>query len=110
MDSLHTIQTYTLDIYSGGSNAKGYEYRAIIGLYDPNDHLIGGIYFHRDATTLPEQDLREASGYVWCHVLWSEYPAIIDMLRNEAPVFLRYVDSWAMASLTTSLEPVGEQE
>lgn len=110
MDILQEIHTYTLDIYSGGTNAKGYEYRAIIGLHDQAGQIVGGVYFHRDASTMPEHDDQEASGYVWCHLLWSDYAAIIDMLRNEKPVFLRYVDSWSMASLTTSPEPVGEGE
>ncbi len=110
MDILKEIQTYTLDIYSGGSNEKDYAYRAVIGLYGTDGPIIGGLYFHRDANTLPKSDAQDVSGYVWCHLLWSDYPSILDMLRNESPVFLRYLDSWAMASLTTSPEPVGEGE
>ncbi len=110
MDILKEIHTYTLDIYSGGTNSKGYEYRSVIGLYAPDGSAIGGIYFHRDMTTIPDGDVQDPSGYVWCHYSWNEYAAIMDMLRNERPVFLRYLDSWSMASLTTSPEPVGEGE
>ena len=110
MDILKEVNTYTLDIYSGGSNEKEYAYRAMIGLYESDGEVIGGLYFHRDASSLPGSDLQDPSGYVWCHFLWSDYLSIIDMLRNESPVFLRYVDSGAVASLTTSPESIGDNE
>ncbi len=110
MDILKEIHTYTLDLYSGGTNARGYEYQAVIGLQESDGSTIGGIYFHRDVKTMPEHDVQDPSGYVWCHHHWDDYAAILDMLRNETPVFLRYLDSWSMASLTTSPEPIGEGE
>jgi hypothetical protein len=105
------IRQYDIAYFAGGSGAGGYQYRAIIGLRRDDGSLIGGAYFHRDRSTIPECDERDASGYVWCHMGWEDFPRVVDLLRHEEPVFLRYAPApHKIASFTTSLEPVGEDE
>lgn len=111
MAFVEEIKKYDVAYYGGGKNTTGYEYRAIIGLRRADGSLIGGAYFHRDPATMPSTDDQTAAGYVWCHYPWEHFAHILDLLRNEKPVFVRYVaGGWHIASITTSIEPVGEGE
>jgi hypothetical protein len=105
------IKKYTASYYSGGKTANGYKYRAIIGLRRDDGSLLGAAYFHRSPDTMPNTDHRSSSGYVYCHYRWEDFPQVLDLLRNEKPVYLRYVGGgWNLASIDTSLEPIGEGE
>ncbi len=105
------IKKYDVAYYAGAKNVGGYPYRAIIGLRDDSDGLIGAAYFHRSLTTMPEADTRKGSGYISCHYLAEDYPQIIDILRNEKPVYVEFeVHLGNMGNIRTSAEPVGEGE
>ena len=105
------IKKYDVAFYAGGRNAADYPYRAIIGLRNDSDALIGAAYFHRNAETMPVADTQKASGYISCHYLAEDYPQVLDLLRNEKPVYVEFeVRSGNMASIRTSAEPVGEGE
>jgi hypothetical protein len=105
------IRQYDVAYYGGGKGTAGYPYRAIIGLRREDGSLIGGAYFHRDPATLPESDEQTESGYLWVHYAWEDFPRVLDLLRNEKPVHVRFVaGKWKIGSITTSLEPVGEGE
>ena len=104
------IKKYDSAYYGGGNNSKNYPYKAIIGLRRDDGSLIGAAYFHRKDATLPNTDSMSSSGYISVHYSASDYPEIMDLLRNEDPVYIRYVPGWDMASINTSLEPVGEGE
>ncbi len=105
------IRKYDVIYYGGGKNTSGYDYRAIIGLRRDDDSLIGAAYFHRDPATMPDSDSQNDSGYISCHYLWQDFPNVLDILRNEKPVYIEFVGgSWNHASIKTSTEPVGEGE
>lgn len=105
------IKHYDVEYCAGGKNPKGYKYRVLIGLMRSDKSLIGGAYFHRDPTTMPNTDTLNARGYVSLHYPSEDFPKVLDLLRNESPVFVRYVGGiWNMGSITTSSEPVGESE
>ncbi len=111
MAFIEEIKKYSVAYYAGGKNTTGYRYRAIIGLRRDDGSLIGGAYFHRDPATMPGTDDETPTGYVWCHYTGEDFPQVIDLLRNESPVFVRYVaGGWKVASITTRSEPVGEGE
>ena len=105
------IKKYDVAYYAGGRNAAGYPYRAIIGLRDDNDKLIGAAYFHQDATRMPGADTQKATGYISCHYLATDYPRVLDILRNEKPVYVEFEAGVGnIANIRTSAEPVGEGE
>jgi hypothetical protein len=106
------IKKYDVAYYAGGRNAAGYPYRAIIGLRDDDTKLIGAAYFHHDLTTMPSSDTRKSSGYISCHYLAVDYPQVLDILRNEKPVYVEFEVGAAgnTANIRTSAEPVGEGE
>ena len=105
------VKKYDVAYYGGGRNAAGYPYRAIIGLRDDDDKLVGAAYFHHDARTMPSGDTQKASGYISCHYMAADYPQILDLLRNEKPIYVEFEGSVGnIASIRTSAEPVGEGE
>jgi hypothetical protein len=60
---------------------------------------------------MPDSDNQGPSGYISCHYLWQDFPHVLDILRNEKPVYIEFVaGSWNHASIRTSTEPVGEGE
>lgn len=106
-----SIKKYSVSYYGGGNNSKNYPYRAIIALRRENGSSIGAAYFHRKDATLPNTDSMTSSGYISIHYKESDLPRIIDLLRNEKPLYVRYIAGvWNMASIDSSLEPVGEEE
>ncbi|MCM3902478.1 MAG: hypothetical protein ND866_12290 [Pyrinomonadaceae bacterium] len=105
------IKKYDVAYYAGGKNAAGYPYRAIIGLRNDNDGLIGAAYFHNNASSMPVADTQRASGYISCHYLAEDYSKVLDILRNEKPVYVEFeVRPGNIANIRTSAEPVGEGE
>ena len=105
------IKKYDVAYYAGGKNAAGYPYRAIIGLRNDADGLIGAAYFHHNATTMPVADTQRATGYISCHYPAEDYAKVLDILRNEKPVYVEFeVRPGNIANIRTSAEPVGEGE
>jgi hypothetical protein len=105
------IKKYDVVYYAGGKNAAGHPYRAVIGLRDDNDGLIGAAYFHHNAATMPGADTQKATGYISCHYLAADYPQVLDILRNEKPVYVEFqARAGNIANIRTSAEPVGEGE
>jgi hypothetical protein len=104
------IRQYDVNYCGGGKNKAGYPYRAIIGLRRDDGSLIGGAYFHRDPSTMPDADTQDQNGYISCNYSWEDFPMVMDLLRNEKPVFVEFVERWNQAGITTLLEPVGEGE
>lgn len=109
--TLKEIKKYDVALYAGGKNVAGYPYKAIIGLRDESDSLIGAAYFHHNPSTMPNSDTQKATGYISCHYPAEDYPRVIDILRNEKPVFVEFdVRAGNVANIRTSAEPVGEGE
>ena len=105
------VKKYDVAYYAGGKNAAAYPYRAIIGLRDENDKLLGAAYFHHFATTMPIGDTERASGYISCHYMAADYPQVLDLLRNEKPIYVEFEGNIGnIGSIRTSAEPVGEGE
>ena len=105
------IKKYDVAYYAGGKNVSGYPYRAIIGLRDESDGLIGAAYFHHTAATMPNADTQKGTGYISCHYTVEHYSQILDLLRNEKPVYVEFEGHLGnMANIRTSAEVVGEGE
>lgn len=104
------IKKYDVAYCGGGKKANGYPYRAIIGLRRDDLSLIGAAYFHRQSDTMPDTDSQNPNGYVFIHYPAEDFPRILDLLRNEKPVYLRYTTGWNLGEIRTSMEPVGEGE
>ena len=60
---------------------------------------------------MPVADTQKATGYISCHYLADDYPRVLDILRNEKPVFVEFeIRAGNVANIRTSAEPVGDGE
>lgn len=110
MKDVQEVSEYDISYYSGSEQHRA-RYRAMIGLRGADSMLIGVAYFHPDDSDYESLPHCSADGQVIPHYPMSSYAHVVDILRNESPVFLRFIDSVPpVASIDTSTEPVGEGE
>ncbi|MEM8922090.1 MAG: hypothetical protein AAGD35_01215 [Actinomycetota bacterium] len=104
------VTSYVVVHYSSGGEGDGRGRRSYISLVGAAGQRIGGLYFYEDPGAMPNEDSRNSTGFVYLHNPVSAYPHVLDLLRNESPVYLRYDDDRNRGWLATSSEPVGEEE
>lgn len=105
-DITHEIKSYIVTYFSGGPN--GFKYRAWIELQNADGHMVGKAYFFRDAAQIPN-DGEGKDGLVSCYYPAEDFPRVLDLLRNEKPIYVYYNGS-GNSVIKTSSEPVGEGE
>jgi hypothetical protein len=105
------IKSYSISHYGGGKRViKPYSYRAIIGLWG-DAGLSAALYFHDDPKSMPDGDSLPDVGQSMSHYPIADLFRILDILRNERPVYYEQLSNWPnMASIRTHLEPTGEGE
>ena len=107
------IKKYSVSYFAGGKKPTGYGYfrRAEIQLGGDDNKWLGRATFHRSLDTIPDTDSRTDDGFIGCHYRWEDFPQVLDLLRNEEPVFLCWGElGETYAWIGTSKEPVGEGE
>jgi hypothetical protein len=75
--------------------------------------LVGTLLFHPDEVATPQNDvLPAADGAVLLrlHFTISQFPHLIDLLREEKPLYLSFSESTHVGAVMTGQEPVGEGE
>ena len=82
-----------------------------IGLMTTNNVPLGQIVFFPDGTTL-SPDVQRPNGQVELHYHLQDFHNVMDILRNEKPVFLFFngVGPGFENGISTSSEPIGEAE
>lgn len=80
---------------------------AAIYLYDGASTVIGEILFVEDDVPLPEAT-KERDKYT-LYFRRRRLPELVDLLRNEGPVYLMWRDG-RNTTLSTEYEPIGEGE
>lgn len=102
----HKIKDYkTLIIsnYSGG-NQIGFIY-----LYSEQNKYLGYLGIIKDSKPLP-QNVQHANNILNIYFHEAEMQTLIDTLRNEDPVYVKYNTSLKWGSIGTNKEAVGEGE
>ena len=70
---------------------------------------VGAAYFA--AGDDPLRMAEKTPGAILLYYRYEELPVIVDMLRNESPVYLLYYDTAPINSgISTTMEPIGEAE
>jgi hypothetical protein len=87
---------------SPGKGAAG------IYLYD-GDTYRGYVYFFADGTPLAPPVHDAANGRIFLHLNLCQFDAVLEMLREEHPIYIYYAGP-TNAALRTGKEPVGEEE
>ena len=98
------IERYHILVYGG---PEGYQdTRAEIALYDKNNNVVGFIRFI-------DSGMKFEKDYISMDIIRMHLPSnmfinVIDILRNEKPIYIHFTANRGF--LTTSKEPVGEEE
>ncbi len=96
------ITKYTYHLFSSRT-----EDAVVLFLYDEKHDVAGEVFFVGDDDPLPAA--AEAAGKVALYFRRSQLPAVVDLLRNEGPVYLRWAGP-VNTCLSTEYEPVGDGE
>ncbi len=80
---------------------------AIIHLFDENNKMVAHLSFLPAKKALPEDD---NENYMKIHLPLHMLNTVIDILRNESPVYVQWNQDQNCGFLSTSAEPVGEGE
>lgn len=88
----------------GGGNQIGFVY-----LYGPANTYLGYVGIIKDGVPLPA-NVQHSNGVLNIYFHEAELVALLDTLRNEKPIFVRFHTTLNWGSVGTNLEPVGEAE
>jgi len=92
------------------SICSGHDKEANMVLLTANSNIY--LYFYKEGVQLPENrsPIHGGRQHVYLYFPYNHYPNMIDLLRNEKPINVFYRDDFKLGYLTTSMEPVGENE
>jgi hypothetical protein len=110
---MDVIEIKTYEYYVFSSREATFFVNAVILLYGANSAFIGAVWFKKDNTAALEPAATTPEGWYRLYYSYVDLPVIIDMLRNEKPVYLIFdtsEDSALNARISTLQEPVGEGE
>jgi len=98
------VKSYSILFYGGPA---GYQTnRAQIQLSDAKGKTIAWLRFNDPGMTF-ENDY-QSDGIIRMHLPSAMFQNVLDVLRNEKPVYIRFTQNRGF--LSTSKEPVGEEE
>jgi len=83
--------------------------RAIIKCYHDDDYVVQAS-FYPDSKSLPENYHDVNSKLVYLRYPMSMYANVIDILRNEKPVYFSFSEKTNLGYIRTGKEPIGEGE
>lgn len=69
---------------------------------------VGCVFFMKEDESIPTNI--EVSGHPRLHFPASKFEEIMNMLRHESPLYLTLVTSNGIGTISTSNEPIGEEE
>ena len=104
----HEIGTYRVLLISGYSGGGGNQI-GFVYFYEPSGKYVGYVGIIKDGAPLPD-NVQWANGLLNIYFHEAELVALLDTLRNERPVHVRYHTDLKWGSVGTDREPVGEQE
>ncbi len=102
MENQLEISRYTYHCYSSRERDD-----VTVYLYDKASNVVGQVRAVPDGEPLPQTEQRDGRIILYFHR--AAMPQIVDLLRNEGPVYLHWENGWD-AALATGYEPVGEGE
>lgn len=102
------IKNYAVRFHGGPEGSgTGTQIRSQIHLFDASNKMVGSIDFFERGKELPA-DRNE--GRIVMAMYADMMRTVVDVLRNEAPVYFEWQERLKNAYLGTSQEPVGEGE
>jgi hypothetical protein len=110
----YTIDTYHVRLWSSRPTTDLNPGIAVAGifLYEggiEDGQYRGYAYFYPDGTPLAPAVVDDVNGQIYVHYNLSQFPAVLQLLREERPVYL-YEFGPSNVGLQTGGEPTGEEE
>lgn len=102
MENELEISRYTYHCYSSRERDD-----VTVYLYDKASNVVGQVRAMPDGEPLPPAERHDGRVILYFHR--AAMPQIVDLLRNEGPVYLHW-EQGRDAALATGYEPVGEGE
>jgi len=106
----YEVGTYEVLLMSQYTSGGGGHQIGFVYFYEPNtEKYIGYAGIIKDSAALPP-NVQGANGVLNIYFHEAELGPMLDVLRNEKPVFVQYNTGLKWGSVGTGKEPVGEQE
>jgi hypothetical protein len=110
MAATYNIDTYEVRMWSSRSTTNLNPGIAVAGIYLYQGGVYRGYaYFYPDGTPLSPPVIDAGNGRVFVHFNLSQFEGVLQILREEKPVYL-YEFGATNAGLMTGSEPTGEEE
>jgi hypothetical protein len=87
--------------------APQYWWTSRIYLYN-NGQIVGSLFFVKDGVSIPANS--DPYGYPRLHFKEDKFEEIINILRHEEPLYITLNTSNGIGTISTSMEPIGEEE
>lgn len=104
----YKIESYSLQIVSNYAGGGGYQ-MGFVHLYGKNQVYLGDLGIIKDEKTLP-QNRQHNNGTLSIYYHETELQSILETLRNESPVSIKFNTSSKWGSIETGKEIVGNGE
>ena len=101
------INQYWVHLQAGYSKEHLIFPRVIVKCFHDDDFVVQLSFYH-DNKKLPENHYDVNSKLLYLRYSLSMYPNIIDILRNEKPIYFSYSLKSKVGYVRTGKEPVGE--
>jgi hypothetical protein len=88
-------------------SAPQYSWQSRLYLYNGGSY-VGSIFFMKEGVSIPTN--LEISGKPRLHFPASKFEEIMNIFRHEKPLYLTLVSSNGIGTISTSSEPIGEEE
>ena len=98
------IETYTANVLS----PKQYNGRRLMSL--SGSYGSAFLWFYPEDATLPDNRKRAGQNMFDVYYPMSYWTAVLDLLRNESPLYFNFSDSSNAVQIYSGREPVGEEE
>lgn len=106
----YTIDSYAVRMWSSRPTTNLSPGVAVAGIYLYEGRTYRGyVYFFPDGTPLADPVIDSANGRVYIHYNLSQLTPVMQMLREEKPIWL-FEFGATNAGLMSGLEPTGEEE
>lgn len=99
------ITQYNYQFHGG---PDGYQNSRSILRLKAGNTSVAYVHFVPEGNTIPNDYLQTSTGWIRMFMPESALPSVIDMLRNESPIYIYHVSG--TTRLYTGNEPVGEEE
>jgi len=111
----HKIDEYSVQAYANDLRGNYTRWAATVITFYSGKKRVGSAYFAREGFTAP--DCVYSGGIIYYHAQGEQYERVLDLLRNEGPVYLRWAPHSDSAEpndgnayVYTGREPVAEEE